>query len=312
MSKLYYEDEYGQFYLGDAREVLESLPENSIDMCVTSPPYWKVRDYGVEGQLGQEPDYNEYLDKLCKIFDFLKTSLKREGSLFVVIGDTYFSRSKGTGGKTKKQLTNQGSFFRQERLPLLMPEGSLVNIPARFSIQMIDEWYWILKHTLIWHKPNAMVTSNKKKFTLDFEYIYHFILDSRRYYFEQQFEPLKQPNAKSRNATNKHAGYNNPTYSGFEYDASNYARGRNKRSVWSISTRGFRGAHFATYPTSLLEVPIAACCPIGGTIIDPFVGSGTTCIEAERQGKRWVGIDISEEYINIAIKRILEEREKRK
>jgi site-specific DNA-methyltransferase (adenine-specific) len=266
----------------------------------------------VEEQLGQESHYNEYLDKLCKIFDFLKTPLKREGSLFVVIGDTYFSRSKGTGGKTKKQLTNQGSFFRQERLPPLMPEGALVDIPSRFSIKMVDDYYWIKKHNIIWHKPNAFVTSNKKKFTLDFEYIYHFILDTKGYYFEQQFEPLKQPIAKSRNATNKHSNYGNATYSGFEYDATKFQKGRNKRSVWSISTRGFKGSHYATYPAELIEAPIKACCPENGTVLDCFMGSGTTAIEAERRGKKWIGIDINEEYINIAIKRILEEREKRK
>jgi DNA modification methylase len=376
MSRLYYEDEHGQFYLGDAREVLESLPEGSVDLCVTSPPYWQVRNYGVEGQLGQEPYFNDYIDRLCNILDFVKVPLKGKGNLFVNIGDTYFSKSKGTGGRTKKQLTNKGSYFQVNKLPSSMPDGALVNIPGRFSIQMVDEWGWTLKHTIIWHKPNAFVTSNKKKFTLDFEYVYHFILDTKGYYFEQQFEPLKNPIAKSKNATNKHEGYGNATYSGFEYDATKLEKGRNKRSVWSINTRGFKGSHFATYPTELIEVPIKACCPEricnncgkpsmpileremppdeirnreggkmnyhptsvgsgqklqnwynehplelvgytncgcdagfhGGVVLDPFIDSGTTAIEAERQGKKWIGIDINKEYINIAIERILGER----
>ena len=308
--KPYYKDEYGKLYLGNAKEVLESLEPNSVDMAITSPPYWQVRDYGVDGQLGQEQNYDDYIKNLCKIFDFLKVPFTKGASLFVVIGDTYFSRSKGTGGKTKKQLTNQGSYFKTQRLPPLFPDGSLVNIPSRFAIKMVDDYYWILKHTIIWHKPNAMVTSNKKKFTLDFEYIYHFVLDTKEYYFEQQFEPLRQPTAKSRNSTNKYSGYGNPTYSGFEYDASKQGGVRNKRSVWEISTRGFRGAHFATYPPNLLEVPIKACCPKDGTVIDPFMGSGSTAIMAEKLGRKWVGIDIKEEYVDIAIERILNERAK--
>ena len=180
----YYSDEFGTLYLGDSKEILPNLEPNSVDMAITSPPYWKARRYISDNELGQEPDFRDYINNLCKILDFVKCSLhEKRGSLFVNIGDKYMSKVSGSGGRNTKQLTNTGSFFNASKAASTLPDGSLVDIPGRFSIQMIDEWSWILKHRIIWYKPNAFVTSNKKKFTLDYELIYHFILDPKNYYF---------------------------------------------------------------------------------------------------------------------------------
>jgi len=329
-----YEDIFGTMYLGEAREILQEQELPKIDLCITSPPYWGVRDYHNDRQLGHEPHYNSYLDKLCEIFEQVKPHFTKTSNLVVNIGDCYFSRSKGTGGPSKKQDSNKGSRFTPLKLPAVMPQGALVGIPQRFAIKMVDEHGWILKHTVIWHKPNAMPTSNKKKFTLDFEYIYHFVLDTRKYYFKQQFEPFvegtdelyrrklranKEYNVKDEYKENTPYKHNKNRISSQESpnrmwdDDESLERqlenGRNKRSVWSINTHGYKGSHAATYPRELISSPIDAMCPEGGVVLDPFMGAGTTAIEAEAQGKYWIGIELNSEYFYDAIRRIENERQ---
>lgn len=324
----------GTLIVGNAWNVLQTLTvEGGIDLCITSPPYWGVRDYDNEEQIGHEPHYNMYLRELCQIFEQVKPHFKPQSNLMVNIGDCYFSRSKGTGGPSKKQDSNKGSRFKPLKLPNIMPIGAQVNIPARFAVMMVDKYHWILKHTIIWHKPNAMPTSNKKKFTPDFEYLYHFVLDTKKYFFEQQFEPFvedtdtlyrkklranKEYNVKD--PYKKNTPYKHDTAKITSQDSPNrmwedseslerqLEKGRNKRSVWSITTKGYHGSHAATYPRELIETPIAALCPEGGVILDPFMGAGTTAIEAEAQDKYWIGIELNEEYYEDAIRRIKDER----
>ena len=324
----------GTLIVGNAWNVLQTLTvEGGIDLCITSPPYWGVRDYGNEEQIGHEPHYNIYLRELCQIFEQVKPHFRPQSNLVVVIGDCYFSRSKGTGGPSKKQDSNKGSRFKPLKLPPVMPVGALVNIPGRFAIMMVDKYQWILKHTVIWHKPNAMPTSNKKKFTADFEYVYHFVLDTKKYYFKQQFEPFvedtdtlyrkklranKEYNVKEPYKNNTPYKHNKARLTSQESpnrmwdDPESLERqleqGRNKRSVWSITTKGYSGSHAATYPRELIRSPIDAMCPEGGVILDPFMGAGTTAIEAEAQGKYWIGIELNEEYYEDAIRRIKDER----
>lgn len=249
-------------YCGDAREVMETFPDGVVDMCVTSPPYWGLRDYGVDGQLGLEPSFEDYVDRLCGVFDEVKRVLKDGGTCWVNIGDSYNSHSTGKGGvggiegKRKNKHDNRANVHKKYNL---VPDKCLVGIPFRFALEMINRG-WILRNTIIWHKNNCMPSSVKDRFTVDFEYLF-FFSKNKKYYFEQQFEPLKYPKAKSKNATNKHKGYKNPTYSGFEYDAENY-KGRNKRCVWNINPKPYKGAHFAVFPEELIETPIKAGCPL--------------------------------------------------
>jgi DNA modification methylase len=249
---------------GDALEVLKTLPSESINCCVTSPPYWALRDYGVEGQLGLEKDFNEYINKLCDIFDEVKRVLRKDGTLWVNIGDTY-----GTQGGQNRDTNKDYSKYKSIKLKnteigsVLLKEPNmhknLCNIPARFSIEMQNRG-WILRNVIIWHKPNCMPSSVKDRFTVDFEYLYFFV-KSKKYWFETQHEPQKTffEDKSPPIGGKKLSGGFNPTYSGNQPPSN--PLGRNKRAVWTITTKPFKEAHFATYPEALCETPIKAGCP---------------------------------------------------
>jgi len=224
--KVYYEDDKGILYNGDVLEILKKLPDESVDCVVTSPPYWALRDYKIRGQLGLESSFDEYLEKLWKIFDEVYRVLKPTGTCWVNLGDT-------------------------------MKQKSLCLIPERFAIGMIERG-WILRNEIIWHKPNAMPESVKDRFTIDFEKIFFFV-KNKKYYFKQVLEPYKStPHAGfiGKKSDDKHVQFRYATEQDF-YGG----RGRNKRTVWSISTKPFKGAHFAVYPEELCEIPIRAGCP---------------------------------------------------
>jgi site-specific DNA-methyltransferase (cytosine-N4-specific) len=265
---------------GDALTQLRTLPTGSAHMAITSPPYWQLRDYHVEGQLGLERSYEEYITKLCDVFDEVKRVLRPDGTAWVNLADSY----SGNGGTQKSPKMRNPKVQRLGELnPAVprtaLPHKSLCLIPFRFAIEMVRRG-WLLRNVIIWHKPNVVPESVKDRFTLDFEYLF-FFAKSRRYYFRQQFEPSTQPvTVRDR-----------PTQ-------------RNKRCVWSISTRGFAGNHFAAYPEALLETPITAGCPVGGVVLDPFLGTGTTALAAERLGRRWVGIELNPDYVQLAEERL--------
>ena len=187
--------EYNKIIQGDTLKVLKTLPDEIINCCVTSPPYWNLRDYNVEGQLGLEPTFQEYITKLCDIFDEVKRVLRKDGTCWVNLGDSYNgSKTGNTNGTYKNRIdkskswANSDSFKKAEQD---IPAKSLCLIPQRFAIEMVNRG-WILRNTIIWHKPNCMPSSAKDRFTLDFEYLY-FFSKSKKYYFEQQFEPYQFP-----------------------------------------------------------------------------------------------------------------------
>ena len=315
--KMYFETENGILFNGGVLEILKKLPAESIDNIITSPPYWALRDYGVEGQIGLEKDFNEYLEKLWQTFDEIYRVLKATGTCFVNLGDTYYGGGNNRGNTKQlspKQASNRGAIgqvnmkwnFKQYKAK------SLCMIPERFAIGMIERG-WILRNVIIWHKPDAMPESVKDRFTRDFEYIY-FFAKNKKYYFEQQFEPFSE-------AFLQRIKY---TYNEFKGDIqgavkskganrfaekvkAGIAKGRNKRTVWSISKKPFKGLHFAPFPPDIPEICIKAGCPDGGIVLDPFMGSGTTAVVAEKLNRRWIGIEINEEYCKIAKQRILKE-----
>ncbi len=184
---------------GDCLTIIKELPDNSINMCMTSPPYWALRDYGVEGQLGLEPTFQEYIRKLCDIFDEVKRVLKKEGTCWVNLGDTYMGNSsysetgrQGYDGKDGmmnkwKDPKNHASLRAREHVKNTLPPKSLSMIPMRFAIEMVNRG-WILRNTIIWHKRNCMPSSVKDRFTVDFEYLF-FFSKQKKYYFETQYEP---------------------------------------------------------------------------------------------------------------------------
>ena len=320
---------------GSALEHLKELPEESINMCMTSPPYWALRDYGVDGQLGLEKTFDEYITKLCDIFDGVKRALKKEGTCWVNLGDTYYGSGKGAGGdisnskevwgfenKEKKNCEHcakefEGYAFQRfcgsacsgvDNTPREkkgeLKDKCLTMIPMRFAIEMVNRG-WILRNVIIWYKPNAMPSSVKDRFTVDFEYIF-FFSKQKKYYFNEQREEKKDTwggrwgKMPKGNRPNAMIGRKEMTKEEF---AQKY-QDRNKRTVWSLPTKSFSEAHFAVYPEELCETPIKAGCPGGGIVIDPFFGSGTTGVVALKQEKKFIGIELNPEYIKIANKRL--------
>lgn len=354
----------------DCIEGLKRLPDKCVDMVITSPPYFNLRDYGTIGEIGSEADYNEYIDNLITIFAEIHRVLKDSGSCWVNIDDVY---------------NNQ----------------SLLGIPDRFKIKMLASG-WLCRNEIIWHKPNAMPSSAKTRFNNDYEKLF-FFTKKNKYHFETQYEPLKSAPPKKGNGINRKTKYKNSEQessvrqgmnkqrgtkilylrrnlpeqqlfvdfmrsrttidaivensklkkskvehwfrrdvNGFAYPSAedwnvikwlvddwseefkkidyqlnditietddilkNIGNGRIKRAVWAVSTKPFKGCHYAPYPESLIETPIKACCPVNGIVLDPFIGSGTTAVVAKKLNRNYIGFDLSKEYCEIAAKRIEE------
>lgn len=308
---------------GDALDILKTLESESVDCVVTSPPYWALRDYGVSGQLGLEPTFKEYIDKLCDIFDEIKRVLKKEGTCWVNIGDTYMgnsSYSKGGRqgfGKDKVGMMNKKQWIdpknptpsklraREHVESGQVIEKSLCQIPSRFAIEMCDRG-WILRNEIIWHKPNCMPSSVEDRFTVDFEKVFFFV-KSKRYFFDA--ESVKE---ESKWKDDPRAGYGRLHYRGKregekgtgQENFVSITETKNKRTVWTVNTKGYSEAHFATYPEKLIEPMILAGCPKEGIVFDPFMGAGTTAIVALKHGRHYLGTELNPEYIDIAEKRI--------
>ena len=301
---------------GDALKIIKTIPSESIDCVITSPPYWALRDYSVLGQIGLEENFADYLEKLISVFDGIKRVLKPTGTCWVNFGDTYANKTKG-GHRNKPQgnmfdsLTKRAT-FEKLKTSLSVPSKSLCLIPSRFAIKMIERG-WILRNEIIWHKPNAMPQSIKDRFTTDFEKVFFFV-KSRKYYFKQQFEPLKNPKRLRQRLLNPNKTHKQNDSYWFERSFKKMEKGRlkmlklgrNKRCVWTIGTTNFDGNHFAVFPPKLIETPILAGCPENGIILDPFLGSGTTAVVAKKLKRNFIGIELNPEYVKIAKRRIKE------
>lgn len=299
---------------GDALKVLKKLPDESVDCIVTSPPYWRLRDYEVKGQLGQESIIEDYLKNLINVFNEVRRVLKPSGTAWIILGDTYANKTKvGWRNQSKSNPSNLRSRkanLSEVKTELNIPAKSLCLIPERFAALMVEAG-WILRNEIIWHKPNQMPHSVKDRFTVDFEKLFFFVKNSR-YYFKQQFEPLRDPKRLQRRFLNpetthkQHESY----WTTRDLKAAEIRRqrilekGRNKRCVWTIGTTRFSGNHFATYPQRLIETPINAGCPKGGIVLDPFMGSGITAIVAKRLGRNYIGIDLNPAYVKLARDRL--------
>jgi len=250
---------------GDVTQHLKEMQDETIDCVITSPPYWALRDYGVEGQLGLEPTFQEYITKLCDIFDEVKRVLKKTGTCFVNLGDTY--SGAGSGQKDTGKAIYEGNDFRKEPTKTNLSDKSLIQIPSRFAIEMSNRG-WILRNEIIWYKRNCMPSSVKDRFTVDFEKVFFFV-KNKKYFFEQQFEPHKEVSIKSRSSKLNQTTHEGSNMSAVNVQLGNKPRGnrfipeqgRNKRCVWNITTKGFPGAHFAVFPEALVRPMIKSGCP---------------------------------------------------
>ena len=302
--------------IGDVREQLKQLPDQSVNCVVTSPPYWGLRDYGNDGQIGLEQEPEDFINELVSVFREVKRVLRDDGTLWVNIGDSYSGSGKGrnpdgtvhVSALIAKQGSSAGTIMG-DVFSGVVPSGTkpkdLIGIPWLLAFALrADGWY--LRQDIIWHKPNPMPESVRDRCTKAHEYIF-LLSKSRQYYFDS--DAMKEPSSdlgktKIRFGGNKYGDSNDPkhaTKSGNEYVDSGF---RNKRSVWSVTTSRFRGAHFATFPPALIEPCILAGCPKGGTVLDPFFGAGTTGLVAQRHNRKWIGCELNPEYAAIAQARI--------
>lgn len=295
----------------DVMDGLKELPDNFIDCCVTSPPYFNQRDYGVVGQIGLEKTPEEYITKLVEVFGEVKRVLKKEGTLWLNLGDSYNGSGKassggGRGEFSQIQAGNNGSLSmtNSTRLKNLKPKD-LIGIPwmAAFALRT-DGWY--LRQDIIWHKPSTMPESVKDRCTKAHEYIFLLSKNNKYYYDNKAIEEEAVANrwggAKPINVNNSKDIKNQ--FSGLTRERNMMPEIRNKRSVWTINTIPYKGAHFATFPPALIEPMILAGCPEGGTVLDPFFGSGTTGMVAIKNRRNYIGIELNSEYIKLANDRI--------
>jgi len=312
-----------KIYQGDALSVLQTFPDNTIDMCMTSPPYWGLRDYGVEqvfpdgskGQLGLEPTPEQYIQHMTEIFHEVKRVLKKIGTLWVVIGDTYGGSCQGGGdtGLSKKRYRKELLTYRDKPQKKMMPK-CLMMIPERLAWSMIQDG-WILRNKNIWYKHNNMPESVKDRFSNKYEFVYMFS-QSKKYYFDLDAVREKHKEAAVERYKRKWNGNGNRDYpNGPQNHMKNFMNneeakaraleaGKNPGDVFEINTQPFPKAHFAVYPVKLCEKPIRAGCKKGGIVLDLFSGAGTTCYAAAKLGRDFIGIEISEKYKAMSENRI--------
>lgn len=331
---------HGTLYQGDSLSVLSELPSDSVQCCVTSPPYWGLRDYGAAGQIGLEPTPQEHISRLVAVFHEVQRVLKNDGTLWVNYGDTYsFSADKSMWKPHDKQASNHASLKLGLKRDRSLPPKNLLGLPWRLAFALQDDG-WFLRCDIIWHKPNPMPESCKDRPTRAHEYL--FLFSKRAKYFYDN-EAVREPisaiseNAKPQSAYSlsfarsvaeperpgqahsQHRPNRNPR-PGVDVKGGNQGTGgipvlgkgnapnltytRNRRSVWTIPSYLCPGAHFATFPPKLAETCILAGSRPGDVVLDPFMGSGTTGMVARRLGRRWLGVELNPGYCSLALKRI--------
>jgi len=295
----------GMIIQGNSLDILSGMKESSIDCCVTSPPYWGLRDYGTpdvewpdgwKGSLGLESDFLDYIRHLMQIMEQVWRVLKPTGTCWVNLGDSYSRSGNGSGDfrENKASISKDDRKYQgQKPGKTSVPAKSLCAIPDRFKIAMIDAG-WVARSEIIWFKRNCMPSSAKDRFTVDFEKVFFFTKQGK-YYFKQQLEqytslvgPMRDKNQEK---------YKNMPGQFSEGERTFYeAGGRNRRCVWDIPTKPSSEPHFAMFPDTLVEPMLSAGCPVGGVVLDPFSGMGTVGMVANRLGMDYVGIELSEEY----------------
>lgn len=328
-------------HTGSALDVLKTFNDKHFQMCVTSPPYWGLRDYGVSGQMGLEKTPDEYVAGMVEVFAQVRRVLKDDGTLWLNLGDSY--AAGGSGGASAKSTLNGGHghysendkvcqmqaklFARKASSSGLKPKD-LVGIPWRvaFALQA-DGWY--LRQDIIWHKPNPMPESVRDRCTKAHEYIF-LLSKSPKYYFD--VDAIKEPSVGGWKGSEFHTGKTSEHQLGRAQKARGgkvtgrglsgqygQAKGndrdnsggfpnpegtRQKRSVWSVTSKPFKGAHFATFPPDLIEPCILAGSAMGDTVLDPFFGAGTTGLVALKHGRNYIGIELNPAYVAIAQERL--------
>lgn len=293
-----------QILHGDCMETLQQLNDKSINTCITSPPYWGLRNYNDEKkQLGMEDTPEEFVDNLVKVFREVKRVLRNDGTVWLNLGDSYSSGGRTTTTNQSLRGDKDYGVTRPKPSKGIKPKD-LIGIPWRVALALQQDG-WYLRQDIIWHKPNPMPESVKDRCTKAHEYI--FLLSKNvKYYFDNEAikEDAKYPQGpNSPQNIKKGVGKKGMDIRGGLSKIGAIPK-KNKRSVWTVTTKPFKGAHFATFPMDLIEPCVLAGCPEGGTVLDPFGGSGTTGIVATNHNRNAVLCELNQEYIEIAKDRI--------
>jgi len=294
---------------GNVNDKLKEIESDSIQCVVTSPPYWGLRDYGTDDQLGLEETPEEYVENMVKVFRGVKRVLKDDGTCWLNLGDSYArtpnSQVSQSGLCATKNDDKKYEYSHKKNYGDIIKPKDLVGIPWRvaFALQA-DGWY--LRQDIIWHKPNPMPESVTDRCTKSHEYIF-LLSKSAKYFYDNDAiaeKTLTMDNSdRDRDLTKLN---NTPGRSKMNGLKTNNYQTRNKRSVWTINTKPYKDAHFAVFPPKLPELCIKAGSSEGDVILDPFFGSGTTGWVAQRLGRKWIGIELNPEYIKIAEKRFIQ------
>lgn len=330
--------------VGDVMEKLTELSTASVDCVVTSPPYWNLRDYGMAGQIGLERTPELYIGHMRMIFEQIHRVLKKNGTVWLNLGDSYASTQKNRTqaqalAKTKLRggvKTQTQSLVQQRKISEKLRAKNMAGIPWRVALGLQEDG-WNLRQDIIWHKTNPMPESVTDRCVRSHEYIF-LLSKSSKYYFSHS--AIQEPAVTAHEA--KWAGSGNglcseKSWRGTGKSTRRFGRGgknafrgqghfrkgkgaanrpgldlgevgagvmRNKRSVWTVSTKPFRGAHFATFPPDLIEPCILAGCPEGGIVLDPFFGAGTVGLVAQKHNRKFIGIELNPKYAKMAAKRI--------
>jgi len=292
---------------GDCIAGMDELADSTVHCCVTSPPYFGLRDYGCEGQIGLEQSPDEYVSRLVDVFRSVRRILRDDGTLWLNLGDSWASTAQGTFNAPQKMAGKNAGVYGNFRPKVGLPPKNLIGIPWRVAFALQADG-WFLRQDIIWHKPNPMPESVRDRCTEAHEYI--FLLSKKQNYY-YDCDAVKEPVAEStierlqqKNLMNQVGSSRVPGKTNGNMKAVGNTQTRNRRSVWTIPTRGFKGAHFAVYPEQLIEPCILAGCPLDGTVFDPFTGSGTTAVVALRNQRNFIGTELNPEYCEIARNRI--------
>jgi site-specific DNA-methyltransferase (cytosine-N4-specific) len=302
-TKLHYADESVTLWHGDALDAVLGMDDASVNCCVTSPPYFGLRDYGVEGQLGLEASPAEYVENMRALFHQVRRVLADDGTLWLNLGDSYNAnpgQRKVTDKAGPKQTSKRGSTGSPSRSVDGLAPKNMIGIPWRVAFALQDDG-WILRNDIIWAKPNAMPESVMDRMSTTHEHLF-LLTKSQRYWFD--IDPIRAEHAPAGLARRKYAFQAEENRANLHDAGDRPANplGKNPGDVWSIPTQPFSAAHFAVMPRALAERAIQAGCKPGGTVLDPFSGSGTTGLAAARHGRKYVGIDLNAEYLDMSLR----------
>lgn len=299
----------------DTRGYVATLEDDSVQCVVTSPPYFALRDYGEDGQIGLEPTPEDYVAELSKVFSEVHRALKPDGVLWLNLGDSYVSNKTGSMGDKSTMTgglsTQAEGGKRPDKTGFGIPPKNQLLIPHRVALSLQQNG-WIVRSTIIWHKPATMPESVKDRPTNDFEYVF-LLTKSPTYYYDGDAmrEPAGDWGSRGRSngkyTSERNASGQSP-HRGLHGTSNDVPikqpLTRNKRTVWSVSPKPFKDAHFATFPPDLIEPMILAGSKRGDTVLDPFMGSGTTAIVARSLGRNFMGCELNSDYVEIAERRL--------